>query len=160
MQAPSVLFVCLGNICRSPLAEGALRAAAAARGVEVTVESAGIGGWHAGAPPDPRAQAVADAHGVDISGLRARRVVADDFARFGHVVAMDRDNLAALLRMRPERGAGAPAARVSLLLDHVPGRAGQAVADPYYAGPEGFVATWAAVTAGAAGLLDHLQRGL
>ena len=154
MSPPAVLFVGLGNICRSPLAEAALRAEAAARRVAVTVDSAGTGGWHAGDPPDPRAQAIARVHGVDIAGLRARQVTRADFARFTHVVAMDADNLADLQRLRP---ADAPAA-LSLLLDHVAGRAGQSVADPYYGGPEGFAATWAEVTAGAAGLLDRLAR--
>ena len=155
MAEASVLFVCLGNICRSPLAEGALRAAAAARGLAVTVDSAGTGGWHVGAPPDPRAQAVARAHGVDISGLRARQVGAVDFDRFTHVVAMDRDNLAALRRLAPTGGAA-----LSLLLDHVPGRAGQSVADPYYGGAEGFRTTWADVSAGAEGLLARIaERG-
>ena len=152
MQAPSVLFVCLGNICRSPLAEGAFRAAADARGLQLGVDSAGTGGWHVGAPPDPRAQAVARAHGVDISGLRARQVTAADFELFTHVVAMDRDNLAALRRL----GGASGGARLSLLLDHVPGRAGGDVADPYYGGPEGFLATWADVWAGAEGLLSGL----
>ena len=151
----SVLFVCLGNICRSPLAEAALRAAARGRGVDVSVDSAGTGGWHVGTAPDPRAQAVALAHGVDISGLRARQVTRADFDRFTHVVAMDRDNLAALRRLR----GGAGGAELSLLLDHVPGRAGAEVADPYYGGPEGFAATWADVTAGAEGLLVALAKG-
>src|SRR3546814_5357675 len=88
-QTPSILFVCLGNIGRSPLAEGAFRAAAQAAGLDVAADSAGTGDWHVGRPPDIRAQAVARAHGVDISGLRARQVTADDFRRFTHVFALD-----------------------------------------------------------------------
>lgn len=150
--SPAVLFVCLGNICRSPLAETAFRNAAERSGLSVRVESAGTGDWHVGAPPDPRAQAIARAMGHDISGLRARQVSRDDFARFTHVVAMDHENLRNLRRIAP---AGAPA-RLSLLLDHVPGRAGQAVADPYFGGPEGFAVTWADVEAGAEALVRVL----
>ncbi|WP_298127222.1 low molecular weight protein-tyrosine-phosphatase, partial [Brevundimonas sp.] len=90
----SFLFVCLGNICRSPLAEGALRAEAARAGVAVVVDSAGTGDWHAGEAPDRRAQGVARRHGVDVSGLRARQVRAEDFRRFDHVIALDPQNLA------------------------------------------------------------------
>jgi len=143
-----LLFVCLGNICRSPLAEAAFRAEAERIGLEVEVDSAGTGDWHAGEPPDRRAQAVAARHGVAIDHLRARQVRADDFRRFDHIVAMDRENLASLRRLRP-RDDGA---EVSLLLDHVPGREGQAVADPYYGGEQHFDATWADVTAGARAL--------
>ncbi|TRW96036.1 low molecular weight phosphotyrosine protein phosphatase [Paracoccus sp. M683] len=151
---PSVLFVCLGNICRSPMAEGACRAAANAREIGVTVDSAGTGSWHAGEPPDGRAVAMAARKGVDISGLRGRQVQAADFHRFDHIVAMDADNLANLRRMAPADAR----AHLSLMLDHVPGRAGQSVGDPYYGGPEGFARVWAEVWAGAQGLLDRLTR--
>ncbi len=151
-DAPSVLFVCLGNICRSPMAEGAMRAEAARRGVDVHVASAGTGNWHAGDAPDVRAQAMARSHGVDISGLSAQQVTLSDFDRFDHIVAMDSDNLAALTRLQP----AASGAELSLLLDHVPGRAGQSVGDPYYGGPEGFERAWDEVCAGAAGLLDKI----
>jgi protein-tyrosine phosphatase len=152
---PAVLFVCLGNICRSPLAETAFRAAAAAAGLEADVDSAGTGDWHAGEPPDPRARAIARAKGHDIDGLRARPVVPEDFTRFTHIVALDHRNLQSLERMRP---AGSPA-RLGLLLDHVPGRAGEAVADPYYGGADGFETTWAEVSAGAEGLVRALRSG-
>ncbi len=154
MSTPSVLFVCLGNICRSPLAEGAMRAVAARAGVLIEIDSAGTGNWHAGDPPDPRARAVAAAHGVDISDLRARQVRAEDFHRFDHIVAMDRDNLAELRRLAPPT---APA-RLSLMLDHVPGSKGKSVADPYFGDAAGFGATWAEVLAGAEGLLDRITR--
>ncbi|PWR23975.1 low molecular weight protein-tyrosine-phosphatase [Zavarzinia compransoris] len=146
---PSVLFVCLGNICRSPLAEGALRDLAARSGVAVAVDSAGTGDWHVGDPPDTRAQRVARRHGVEIGGLRGRQVAVGDFLRFDHIVALDRQNLADLRKVAP---AGATA-RLSLLLDHVPGREGQAVADPYYGDEAGFDVTWAEVRLGAEGLL-------
>ena len=154
MSTPSVLFVCLGNICRSPLAEGAMRAVAARAGVAMTIDSAGTGDWHAGDPPDPRARAVAAAHGVDISDLRARQVRPEDFDRFDHIIAMDRDNLAELRRLAPPT---APA-RLSLMLDHVPGQKGKSVADPYFGDAAGFGATWAEVLAGAEGLLDRITR--
>jgi len=153
--AVSVLFVCLGNICRSPLAEGAFRAEAARLGLEVRVDSAGTGDWHVGRPPDPRAQAVAARNGVDIAGLRARQVRADDFERFDHIVALDAENLRDLRRLKPARAR----AQLSLLLDHVPGREGAAVADPYYGDESHFDAAWSDVTAGARALARRLAAG-
>lgn len=153
-RPPAVLLVCLGNICRSPLAEAALRAAAEAAGLAVEVDSAGTGGWHIGEPPDPRAQSVARAHGIDIGGYRVRQVSRSDFAHFDHIVALDHENLDVLRSLRPDDAR----ARLSLLLDHVPGREGEAVADPYFGGPEGFEAAWAEVTAGAEGLLATLRK--
>lgn len=138
MQTPSILFVCLGNICRSPLADGALRHQVRQRDLGWTVDSAGTGGWHAGDPPDPRAIAVARAHGIDISGLRGRQVSDDDFHRFDLILAMDHDNLAGLRRIAPMDSP----AELMLALDLVPGREGQAVADPYYGDASGFNATW------------------
>lgn len=173
MTASSLLFVCLGNICRSPLAEGALRDEAAQRGLELTVESAGTGDWHAGEAPDRRAQATARRHGVDVSGLRARQVTADDFRRFDHVIALDHDNLADLRALAPApteigpddpsssglrfRPSVKPTAQLSLLLDWVPGRAGQAVADPWFGDEAGFETTWADVSAAARALADVLS---
>jgi protein-tyrosine phosphatase len=149
---PSILFVCLGNICRSPLAEAALRAEARRRGLAVEVDSAGTGNWHAGEPPDERAVAVAARHGVDITDLRARQVTRADFTRFDHIVTLDHDNLNTLRRLAPAD----TTARLSLLLDHVPGREGQAVADPWFGEAEGFDTTWAEVTAAARGLANQL----
>ena len=148
----SVLFVCLGNICRSPLAEAAFRREVERLGLDVEIDSAGTGDWHVGRPPDRRAQAVALKHGVDISHLRARQVSADDFRRFDHIVALDEENLANLRLIEPaDRRAS-----LSLLLDHVDGRAGQAVADPYYGGDEHFDETWRDVTEGARALARRL----
>lgn len=149
----SVLFVCLGNICRSPLAEGAFRAAARRAGLDVRVDSAGTGGWHIGEAPDPRARAQAARHGVDITGLRARQVERSDFHHFRHIIALDEDNLADLCRLAP---AGAPA-RLSLLLDHLPGREGQSVVDPYYGGPEDFATAWDEIAAAAQALVAQMQ---
>ena len=150
---PSLLFVCLGNICRSPLAEGALRAEAGRRGLDLTVDSAGAGDWHAGEAPDRRAQATARRHGVDVSGLRARQVTPDDFRRFDHVIALDHDNLADLRALAPADAT----AKLSLLLDWVPGRAGQAVADPWFGDQSGFETTWADVSAAARAIVDALS---
>ncbi len=151
-MTPSILFVCLGNICRSPLAEGALRAEAERLRLDLIVDSAGTGSWHAGEPPDPRAQAAARRNGVDISGLRARQVRPADFRRFTHLIALDHDNLANLRHLAPADAT----ADLSLLLDHVPGREGQPVADPYFGDDDGFDTTWADVAAGARGLLHTL----
>lgn len=144
----SVLFVCLGNICRSPLAEAALRAEAERLGLEVDIDSAGTGDWHIGHPPDHRAAAVALRNGVDISNLRARQVTPEDFRRFDHIVALDGQNLGDLKQMRPADAK----AELSLLLDHVEGREGQAVADPYYGEAEHFDQTWSEVVDGAKSL--------
>ena len=151
---PAILFVCLGNICRSPLAEAAFRQEAERIGLDVTVDSAGTGDWHVGEPPDPRAIAVARANGVDIAGYRGRQVAPADFERFDHVVALDLANLARLQALGPD---GSRAA-LSLLLDHVPGRAGEPVADPYYGAQEGFDTTWADVTAGARALARRIAE--
>jgi len=132
--APALLFVCLGNICRSPLAEGAMGSAAERAGLAVMVDSAGTGDWHVGLPPDPRAIATAARHGVDISVLRARQVDRADFQRFDHIVALDPANLHDLRRIAPS----SPRASLSLLLDHVPGRQGQGVTDPYFGDAAGF----------------------
>lgn len=149
-----VLFVCLGNICRSPLAEAAFRAEAERIGLDAEADSAGTGGWHRGEAPDRRAIAAARRGGVDISGLRARQVQPQDFETFDDVVALDRHNLADLEALQP---AGSRA-RLSLLLDHVPGREGEAVADPYYGDDKDFDITWQDVTEGARALADRLQR--
>ena len=148
MTTTSVLFVCLGNICRSPLAEAAFRVEAERLGLDAAVDSAGTGDWHIGHAPDERAVEVARKNGVDISHLRARQIERADFYRFDHIVALDSQNLADLRELQPSESK----AKLSLLLDHVEGRAGQKVADPYYGGAEHFDVTWADVTVGAKGL--------
>jgi len=149
---PAILCVCLGNICRSPLAEAALRAEAEAAGLDLLVDSAGTGSWHVGEPPDPRSQAVARRHGIDISAYRARQVRPGDFRRFTHLLALDRDNLAALKRIRPADAT----AQLALLMDSVRGREGTDVADPYYGGEAGFETTWHDVGAAAKALVAQL----
>ena len=150
-----VLFVCLGNICRSPLAEAAFRAEAEAIGLDAEADSAGTGDWHQGQPPDRRAIAAARRNGLDIGPLRARQVTPHDFARFDHIVALDAENLGELKRLRPAQGK----ARLSLLLDHAPGRMGEAVADPYYGDDSHFDLAWSDVAAGARGLAEALSKG-
>jgi protein-tyrosine phosphatase len=150
---PAVLFVCLGNICRSPLAEAAFRLEAEHRSLDVEIDSAGTGAWHVGHPPDRRAQAVALRRGVDISCYRARQVKPEDFRRFTHIVALDRANLADLTALRPSDGT----AELLLLLDAVEGRQGKSVADPYYGDEAGFEVTWADAVAGAKGLADRIE---
>ena len=145
MSQPSILFVCLGNICRSPMAEAALRAQAVAAGVALTIDSAGTGNWHVGRPPDPRAQETVRRHGLDISGYKAWQVVEADFFRFGHIFVLDQQNLKDLRRIAPSRHA----AEVALLMDLVPGRKGTAVVDPYYGDEEDFEQAWADVSAAA-----------
>ena len=146
---PSILFVCLGNICRSPLAEAALRQAAIKAGIAMSVDSAGTGDWHVGDPPDRRAQAVAKRHGADVSTLRARQVEEEDFRRFDRIFALDHSNLAALEAIAPSDGAAA----LSLLMDVVPGRESDDVHDPYYGNKSGFEVTWEDVSAAAVALI-------
>ena len=152
MSTPSILFVCLGNICRSPLAEGAMRDAARKAGVPLKTDSAGTGSWHIGDPPDRRAQAEAARHGVDISNLRGRQVTEQDFRDFDHIIAMDRQNLNNLRKLDPGDGK----AKLSLMLDHVPGKSGQSVVDPYDGGASAFESTWRDVSAGVQALLVKL----
>lgn len=152
MTVPSVLFVCLGNICRSPLAEAALRAEAQKAGIDMTVDSAGTGDWHVGHPPDRRAQAVALRHGIGISGYRGRQVAPADFHRFTYIFALDADNLKNLRRIRPADGT----ADLRLLMDLVPGRAGTGVVDPYYGDDAGFDLTWDDVTRAAGAIMARL----
>ncbi len=130
------LFVCTGNICRSPTAEGVFRHLAAAAGLADAIEadSAGTHGYHVGEPPDSRTIAAAADRGFDLAALRARRVKQDDFYRFDLILAMDRDHFAHLLAMRPNDAC----ADVKLFLDYHPAAPHKDVPDPYYGGREGF----------------------
>lgn len=148
----AILFVCLGNICRSPLAEAAFRLEAEALGLDAVVASAGTGDWHVGYPADPRTIACAARNGIDLNGHRARQVRPEDFHRYDHIVALDRHNLRDLRAIAPDGNAS----RLSLLLDHVPGRAGESVADPYHGDDRHFDVTWRDVVAGSRALASSL----
>lgn len=146
-----ILMVCLGNICRSPTAEAVLRRRAAARGIEVEVDSAGTGSWHVGKPPHPPMIAAAQARGYDLTPLRARQVTARDFDRFDLILAMDRQNHADLNAIAPREGG----AELRLFLSGVSG-APKDVPDPYYTG--GFDKVIDLAEAGCDALLDRLDQ--
>jgi protein-tyrosine phosphatase len=154
----AVLFVCMGNICRSPTAEGVFRHAceAARIGDRVHIDSAGTGAWHVGEPPDRRAQRAALARGIDLSAQRARKVAADDFRRFDLIVAMDEDNLGALSRACPDDCLP----RLALFLDYAPQLGVREVPDPYYGGGDGFEIVLDLAQAASEGLLAEVQRRL
>lgn len=124
----AVLFVCLGNICRSPTAEGVFRALAAAEGLDVTVDSCGTGGWHSGEPPHPPAVAAALARGYDLSALRARQLRRSDFTRFDRILVMDRANLRDACALCP-KGGTEPQLFLTYAHQH-----GSEVPDPWYTG--------------------------
>lgn len=146
-----VLAVCLGNICRSPTAEAAIREAAAARGIAIEVDSAGTGGWHVGEPPDPRMRQAAGRLGLALDGT-ARQVSHTDFEDFDLIVAMDRRNLQDLTDLAPPGAVD----RIRLFRSFDPAATGLDVPDPYYGGDQGFVEVVAMVRAAAEGLIDSL----
>ena len=154
-DGPAILFLCLGNICRSPLAEAAARVAFANAGISATLDSAGTGDWHVGRPPDRRAQAEARRRGTDISDLRGRQLAAEDFYRFDLILAADANNLREARALAPPDAT----ARLRLMLDLVPGRRGESVNDPYYGADDGFAETWADVSAVAAALVAERSSG-
>jgi protein-tyrosine phosphatase len=152
-----VLFVCLGNICRSPTAEGVLRNLAAheAPALALEIDSAGTADYHIGAPPDPRSQRAAKKRGIDISSLRARRVRAADFLRFDLILAMDRENLRELEAMRPDNAR----AQLKLFLEYAPQAKLRDVPDPYSSGDSAFEEVLDLTIAASRGLLAALQEG-
>jgi protein-tyrosine phosphatase len=148
-----LLMVCLGNICRSPLAEGAVRVHLDRKGLDwVEVDSAGTGGWHAGEPPDRRSIAVAAGAGVDIRAQRARKLGVADFERFDWLLCADRSVLRDVRAMTPA-GVGA---RSALLLEWAGLGEGTEIPDPYTGGPDDFRRVWAMVDAAAAGVVARL----
>ncbi|HEX2191003.1 MAG TPA: low molecular weight protein-tyrosine-phosphatase, partial [Longimicrobiaceae bacterium] len=151
-----ILFVCLGNICRSPLAESVFRHLARERGVEhvFEIDSAGTSGYHAGAPPDRRSAATARARGVEVAG-RSRQLDARDLRRFDYVIAMDADNQAEIESLHAAAGG---TARVHRLREWDPERSGLDVPDPYYGGARGFEDVHDMVERSCAALLEHLLR--
>ena len=151
-----VLCVCLGNICRSPTAEGVLRALAASEAPELglIVDSAGTASYHVGDPPDPRSVQAALGRGIDLSSLRARAVELRDFHEFDFVLAMDRDNLRVLEARRPANSRAA----LHRLLEFAPELGRLDVPDPYYGGSADFETVLDLVTAGARGFLATLRE--
>ena len=138
MTKQRVLFVCLGNICRSPLAEAAFRKAASEAGLNVEVDSAGTADYHVDEMPDPRSIEEAQRHGIDISSYRGRQLKPADFHEFDWILGMDRSNMTNISNADPGDGK----AQVSMLMDIVPGQEGREVADPWYGGEDNFRATW------------------
>lgn len=151
-----ILFVCLGNICRSPSAEAVMRviAQSEARDLGIEVDSAGTAGYHIGDPPDVRSQEAARRRGYDMSPLRARIVEPDDFERFDLILAMDRENLSVLRQRAPEQ----LRERVRLFLEFAPDTDVLEVPDPYYGGAKGFEEVLDLIEAATRGLLDHLRE--
>lgn len=151
-----VLFVCMGNICRSPTAEGVMRKLLEERAPELHVEvaSAGTHAYHVGEPPDPRARRAAERRGVDLSKQRARRVAAEDFASYELVLAMDPLNRATLLEQSPPEFHG----RIRLLLEFAPQLGREDVPDPYYGGGNGFEYVLDLVEEASLGVIEHLRR--
>jgi protein-tyrosine phosphatase len=143
----SILFVCTGNICRSPTAEAVLRDLSEKAGLELHIASAGLGDWHVGQPPDERSQHCARTRGYDLSAQRARQVTPRDFEEFDMILAMDRGHLRALQKMAPAQHH----AKIRLFV------AGSDVPDPYYGGAEGFEKVLDLVEAQCRRLLQELQ---
>jgi protein-tyrosine phosphatase len=151
----NVLFVCMGNICRSPTAEGVFRHKLMEAGLErfIHTDSAGTHDYHIGRPPDARSVEAAHARGIDISDLRARQIDAFDFEFFDHILAMDAANLDYLTAMAPT----AQQARVAPLLGYAPQLGTQWVPDPYYGGPQGFRQVYDLIEPAADGLLASIR---
>ena len=151
-----ILFVCMGNICRSPMAEGFFRQFLAKRAghLEITIDSAGTHGYHIGSPPDTRAQAATRRRGIDISGLEARSVLTSDFEVFDYILAMDQDNLDYLMAMADPVYHD----RIRLFLEFSPTDVGTDVPNPYYGGTTGFERVLDLIEQAAEGLLTELER--
>ncbi|AZO72768.1 MULTISPECIES: low molecular weight protein-tyrosine-phosphatase [unclassified Mesorhizobium] len=150
----SILFVCLGNICRSPLAEAVFRAVLSERGDDqgIVLDSAATGGWEAGSAPDPRSIAVAIRHGIDISGQRARRIAPEDFSRFDLILGMDRSNVRDLKALAPE----AARDRIHLFLEFANGHA-RDVPDPYYEDQQAFASVYRMIREASEALAKRLD---
>ncbi|KIX46119.1 phosphotyrosine protein phosphatase [Burkholderia pseudomallei] len=156
MKSVAICFVCLGNICRSPTAEGVMRRQVAAAGLDgaIEIDSAGTGDWHVGEAPDARAQQAARARGYDLSALRARQIGDADFERFDLVLAMDGANLAALRKRCPPQYRG----KVRLLMEFAGDGSAGDIADPYFGGARGFEQVLDQCEAACRGLLDSLRE--
>lgn len=151
-----VLFVCLGNICRSPTAEGVFRQVVDRAGLleHIEIDSAGTHAYHVGEPPDTRAQESARRRGIDLSSLRGRKATRVDIERFDYVLAMDEENLQNLLSICPPGLED----KIGLLLDYAPARSEREVPDPYFGGDQGFERVLDMIEEAAEGLLAHLRE--
>lgn len=149
----SVLFVCLGNICRSPSAEAVFKRRAAAVGLDVFCDSAGTSGWHIGEPPDPRTIEAGQAAGYDFTGQVARKVTRADFGDFDYILAMDEMNLEALKSLAPD----ALSHKIGLFLDYAPACGLRGVPDPYYGAGDGFTTVLRLVEQASDGLIAAMQ---
>ncbi len=154
MSHIKVLFVCLGNICRSPTADGVFRKLVADAGLQdlIEIDSAGTAAWHIGKSPDPRTQEAAASRGYDLSELRARQAVVGDFYEYDHILAMDLSNLENLQQIQPADAT----ARLGLFLDYAPQLGIKEVPDPYYGGADGFEQVLDLVEAAGKNLLVEL----
>lgn len=150
-----IITVCLGNICRSPMAEGILRHLARERGIAIRTDSAGTSDYHVGEAPDHRAQAAMKRKGIDISDLRARQFVAHDLEEFDIILAMDASNLQNMQKLAPN---AALAAKARLIMDHAPEHPLREVPDPYFGGDEGFDAVYHMLVDACNALLDDLEQ--
>lgn len=148
----SVLFVCLGNICRSPSAEAVFKHKVAELGLDIQIDSAGTAGYHKGAAPDKRSQAVGQDRGYSFKGLKCRRVEESDFEKFDYILAMDQKNLNDLLEKCPEEYQH----KISLFLSHCDAEE-QEVPDPYYGGKRGFEYVLDLIEQASVGLLDKIK---
>jgi len=151
----AILFVCMGNICRSPTAEGVFRTRAAAAGLDLHIDSAGTHAYHVGAAPDPRSTRHAAQRGYDLSRQRARKVADEDFERFDHVLAMDHDNLEILQRICPPQHRH----KLGLFMQYATRSGAQVVPDPYYGAADGFDVVLDYIEDASDGLLAVLRRG-
>lgn len=152
----SVLFVCMGNICRSPMAEGVFRRRVMNAGLKAhfNIDSAGTIGYHAGNPPDHRAQATTILYGADISEQRSRKLCARDFETYDYILAMDHDNLSDMISATPK-----PVHyRISLFLSYHETTLTEEVPDPYYGGDDGFELVYSLVDGAAEGLLETIVK--
>ena len=156
MKKISVLFCCMGNICRSPTAEAVFRANVEEAGLaqQILIDSVGTHDYHVGDPPDQRTQRAARQRGYDLSGLRGRQVEVADFTRFDYVLAMDHANMAILQKLRPLEQRD----RLGLFLEYASRHQEREVPDPYYGGEDGFERVLDMVEDAAAGLLRHIQK--
>ena len=151
-----VLFVCLGNICRSPTAHGVFEKLIADEGMQdvIGIDSCGTGAWHIGQPPDERTQRAAKERGYDLGHLRARKFSVDDFAEFDYILSMDTRNLADVIKKAPDDYGGV----IKLFLDYSEERNILEVPDPYYGGDEGFERVFNIVESACQGLMKELKE--